>query len=415
MSIGYACLLYGAGVPKFKSCVLKNATPEKLRELIKHNLSILAEILDYNAGNNIRLFRLSSDIIPFASHPVNDLRWWEEFFEEFSLLGGKIRSTGQRVSMHPGQYTVINSPDSEVVERAIKDIEYHHRFLKALGTDQTSKIVLHVGGIYGDKSLALLRFAETYKKLAPEIKERLIIENDEKSYTFADVLNLSAELGFPVVFDNLHHRLNPSFKGKSEAELIALCAKTWKTEDGTPKIHYSQQDPSGKKGAHSPSIATSEFLGFYHALGEDKPDIMLEVKDKNRSAIKCLLLTAPNPSLKALEAEWARYKYLVLSYSQAHYLRIRRAFGQRTITPRIFYSSVEEALSLEETIGNQSNAAEHVWGYFKKISTPKEKSHFQELLQAYQAGNLPFTKLKAFLWKMTLKYDEKFLLKSYYF
>ena len=120
--IGYACLALAVPDTGFKSCIMKNATDEKLRELISHNLSSLENLVDYNIRNNIMLFRISSDIIPFGSSPVNQLEWWNIFKEDFSRIKKKIINSGMRISMHPGQYTVLNSPDEGIVSRAIEDL-----------------------------------------------------------------------------------------------------------------------------------------------------------------------------------------------------------------------------------------------------------------------------------------------------
>ena len=160
MSIGYACLNIGTPNTNIRSVMQRNATPEKLTEVTAHNLAALEKMIDYNIANDIRLYRISSDLIPFGSSPVNALDWPEIHKEAFERIGAKIRKSGMRVSLHPGQYTVLNSPTEDVVERAIADLIYHDKILTALGTDTTNKIVLHVGGIYGDKEAALDRFAD---------------------------------------------------------------------------------------------------------------------------------------------------------------------------------------------------------------------------------------------------------------
>jgi UV DNA damage endonuclease len=293
MNIGYACLALGVPGTDFRRCMQKNANDERLIELIAHNLNSLETIFDYNIKNKIKLFRISSDLIPFASSPVNMLPWWDLFEIQLSLIGDKLKMGGLRVSMHPGQYTVLNSPDESVVKRAVDDLNYHAKVLDALKTGPESKIVLHVGGIYGDKVQAIKRFKENYLSLDPSIKKRLVIENDDKAYTIEDVVRIGNDLGIPVVFDNLHHRVNPPKNVSDEViadeyTWIAKAGKTWKDADGRQKIHYSQQEPMKRQGAHSATIHTDEFLVFYHSIKMKKIDVMLEVKDKNLSAVKCL-------------------------------------------------------------------------------------------------------------------------------
>ena len=293
MRIGYACLTVGVPNTTLRGCQLKNASEEKLTELIQHNLTSLENIISYNDVNNIRLFRISSNGIPFGSSPVNTLQWRNLFHEKLSHLGSSIREAGIRVSMHPGQYTVLNSPDKQVAKRAIEDLAYHASFFDSLAVDFTSKIILHVGGVYGDKKTAVTRFSERHKDLDGSIKRRLVIENDDKSYHIGDVLELGSSLGIPVVYDNLHNKLNCCDPAKDDYYWIAQCSSSWGPEDGTQKVHYSQQDWQKSAGSHSQSITVAEFLGFFADLGKYTPDIMLEVKDKNLSAIKCINCTTP--------------------------------------------------------------------------------------------------------------------------
>jgi UV DNA damage endonuclease len=192
--------------------------------------------------------------------------------------------------MHPGQYTVLNSPDQAVSQRAAEDLIYHASVLDALGTGPECKIVLHTGGVYGDKEKAMQRFADHYLKLDPAVKRRLVIENDDKSYTASDVLLLGRKLEIPVVYDNLHNRINPGSSFMDDAGWIGEARKTWKKRDGRQKIHYSQQAEGKHPGSHSGTIEADEFLAFFNELKTKDIDVMLEVKDKNLSAVKCLNL-----------------------------------------------------------------------------------------------------------------------------
>jgi len=134
----------------------------------------------------------------------------------------------------------------------------------------------------------MVRFIDNYHILDPSIKKRLVIENDDKLYTIDDVLSIGHELHIPVVFDNLHHEINPPSTKKSEFQRIDECSKTWRKKDGNQKIHYSQQNPKKRPGAHSESIEIQTFLDFIKELNRENIDIMLEVKDKNLSAINCI-------------------------------------------------------------------------------------------------------------------------------
>ncbi len=416
MRIGYACLALAVPGTELKSCILKNASPERLRALIHENLQALERMVAYTIENGSRMYRISSDIIPFASSPVNTVPWAEEFASRLEAIGRQIREGGVRVSMHPGQYTVLNSPHEATVQSSVLELAYHARFLDALGVDAGSKIILHVGGAYGDKPAAMERFAAQYAMLAPAIKRRLVLENDDRIYTIAEVLDLSARLGIPAVFDNLHHAANPSPDKRSDAEWIAACARTWREQDGMPKIHYSQADPSKKLGAHSQSINVDAFASFVDALPAPKPDIMLEVKDKNISALKCMLCMADKGPIGALEREWGRNKYRVLEHSQRHYQQIRALLKDKKAFPaRAFYQLVEDALAQPILPGSAANAAEHVWGYFKETASPAQNNAFHARLKQYLAGQATLLQVKKPLQALAKAQGQAYLLESYYF
>jgi len=287
MNIGYACLLVDVLNTKLRTCNLKNATEEKFKELISNNLNSLNNMIDYNIENNIHLFRISSDIIPFGSNQINKLKWWNIFEKEFEIIGKKLKENNIRVSMHPGQYTVLNSIKEDVVKRAIEDLLYHVRVLDALKTDKTSKIILHIGGVYNDKEESIKRFIKVVKKLPKQIKNRLVIENDDKNYTIDEVYFISEKTKLPIVFDIFHHQINNNDNKKSINDWIIKCSKTWNKNDGNPKIHYSEQNINKQKGSHSETIDVEKFIEFYKNL-PISVDIMLEVKDKNISAVKCI-------------------------------------------------------------------------------------------------------------------------------
>ena len=235
MSIGYACLNIGTPNTNIRSVMQRNATPEKLTEVTTHNLAALEKMIDYNRKNNIRLFRISSDLIPFGSSPVNALPWWDIHAEAFQHIGAKIQKSSMRVSFHPGQYTVLNSPDEDVVARAILDLAYHAKMLECLGVDNQHKIVLHVGGIYGDKKEALERFEQNFRRLPEAVRNRLIIENDDRLYNIEDVLTLAHRLHVPAVYDNLHHAINPPPSGGTDPYWIAEGKKLGKQRTATRK------------------------------------------------------------------------------------------------------------------------------------------------------------------------------------
>jgi UV DNA damage endonuclease len=294
--IGYACintLLPSSG----RTARLINASPERILELGRANLLALRDILQWNVEHDIHLFRICSGIIPFGSHPVNQIEWWKELSAELNMAGQVVREGHLRVSMHPGQYTVLNSPRQTVVENSIAELVYHARLLDALGTGAAHKIVLHAGGVYGDKTASMQRFASIVERLPHAVQRRLVLENDETNYSLADVLSLSASTGLPVVFDVFHHDWNPSLEGETLLGLIERAGNTWQPADGRQKLHYSDQWIGKPPGSHATSIDIDAFAAFYHQVQGRPLDIMLEVKDKEQSVLQ---LYKHFPELRAL-------------------------------------------------------------------------------------------------------------------
>ncbi|PKM52029.1 MAG: UV DNA damage repair endonuclease UvsE [Firmicutes bacterium HGW-Firmicutes-7] len=416
MSIGYACLAVGVINTELKNCIIKNASNDKLLALIDYNLKSLENMIDYNGRNNIKLFRISSSLIPFGSSEVNNLFWRDIFSDQLKKIGDKIRNSEMRVSMHPGQYTVLNSPKIDVVNRAIDDLNYHAQVLDSFGLNPAHKIVLHIGGVYNEKERAIRSFITNFNGLDEKVKQRVVLENDDKSYNITDVLEIGTCLNAPVVFDNLHHEINSNNQRKSDYDWIRECRKTWKKKDGVQKIHYSQQNLLKKPGSHSSTIRINEFLHFYEGLETKDIDIMLEVKDKNLSAIKCINCTTQQGKIKVLELEWRKYKYKILENSPLHYLEIRKLLRNKDQYPAIdFYNLLESALENEMSVGNSINAAQHIWGYFKDVASEKEKKLFLKSIEGYIEGKTSLKAIKNILWRMTVQYNEAYLLDSLYF
>jgi UV DNA damage endonuclease len=282
--IGYACVNTQLPPPN-RTCRLSHATPERIVELARENLAALETILHWNAEHGITLFRIASETIPFGSHEVNALRWWEILQPELKRTGKFIRQYAIRVSMHPGQFTVLNSLRDDVVEKSLAELEYHTRFLDSLGVGSDHKIIVHLGGVFGDKNKSLQRFADNFRRLSLSAQKRLLLENDEKCYNIAEVIALAQQLKIPAVFDVFHHEWNPSYGKRPLREVIELAISTWRIKDGRPKLHYSNQWKGKLPGSHSQSVDIRAFKKFYDMIADLEIDIMLEVKDKERSVL----------------------------------------------------------------------------------------------------------------------------------
>jgi UV DNA damage endonuclease len=293
MKIGYPCINLRIGCRSDRTFRLKSWSPERFRETVGNNLWCLKRILEFNASNNILFFRISSDLIPFASHPVCDVAWHDEYADEFSTIGMFIRDHSMRISMHPDQFIVLNTPRDDVLERSIRELEYHADVLDLLGMDATAKIQLHIGGAYGDKESAITCFIERYEALDQRIRRRLVIENDDTIYTLEDCLRVHSRTGVPVLFDTLHHSLNPS--GMTVPDAVRLAGETWGRKDGILMVDYSTHLPGGSRRRHANTIEILHFISFLDETSPYDFDIMLEIKDKEASAITAIAGAVSDP------------------------------------------------------------------------------------------------------------------------
>lgn len=296
--IGYACVNMSIGATTNKTCRLDSCNDKRLRELIASNLAGMKTIIEWNIKKGIRLYRMSSVVIPFASHDVNKLAWWDEYRDNIVDIGKIIKSSGIRVSMHPGQYVNINSPNMEVVNSSIRELEYHAKFMDILGLDNTHRIILHIGGSYGDKNTSIKRFIDVYGTLSESIRSRLIIENDDKTYNVWDLLSVSSRTGIPVVFDVLHHQVNNSGReeDKDIRSIFEQCFSTWSAGSSVgngmniciPKIHFSTQRPNARYGVHADAVDINLLMEIYCEFIDCNFDIMLETKNKEISVLKAM-------------------------------------------------------------------------------------------------------------------------------
>jgi UV DNA damage endonuclease len=284
LRLGYACV--NTRLPSSARTVrLANATPERLLELAAVNLDALEAILRWNEEHGIRVFRVTSNLIPLASHAVNTLAWWDELDERFAALGGLVARSGARLSTHPGQYTVLSSQNESVVAAAAAELDYHDRLLSALRLDRSHRIVLHVGSGAADPDAAVRRFSAAFARLSPGAQARLVLENDER-WPLDAVLELAAPLGLPVVFDAFHHELAPSLGGLGLRGAVLAAAETWHAGDGRQEVHFSTQEPGKRLGAHAETLDLDAFEAFAERVGDLPLDCVLEVKDKEQSVLR---------------------------------------------------------------------------------------------------------------------------------
>ena len=296
--LGYACTNVTLSCTTGRTLRLANLSEERAAEVIAENLATLINVLRWNLEQGIHFFRLASSIIPLASHEAFTLDWRTRFAPELAKIRTFVEDNDLRLSMHPGQYTVLNSLQPEVVHKAVRELEYHASFLEAVDPAQGT-MTLHVGGAYGDKTAALARFAVNFTQLSPTAQRRLTLENDDRIFTAGEVLGLCQQLGVPLIFDFWHHKLNPTAHTWDDGldTLLPQIVNTW--GERVPKFHLSSARGLGT--AHADLIEPVDFGQVEHFLGSfggDKPyDLMLEAK------LKDVALLTLRQNVAALSAE----------------------------------------------------------------------------------------------------------------
>ena len=295
MKIGYPCINLTLKNPCSSTFRLKSFSEKRFNETVKNNLNHLLKILKFNLNNNILFFRVSSDIIPFASHPICKIDWDHIFKTELNEIGEFIKENNMRISMHPDQFVILNSKNEKIIENSVRELQYHSKVLESMNLPHNAKIQIHIGGVYEDKRTSKERFIKTFMNLEENLKKRIIIENDDRSYALKDCLDINEKTGIPIVFDTLHHEcLN---NNETIQEALTSATYTWKyILDGHPIIDYSSQSIGGRKGKHTKTIDKTHFISCYKELikfSKNKSmvvDIMLEIKDKENSALLALEL-----------------------------------------------------------------------------------------------------------------------------
>jgi UV DNA damage endonuclease len=293
MRIGYPCINRTLGCRGGRTFRLSSYSEKRLLDTATSNIACLKQILEWNLQNHILFFRITSDLIPFASHPVCTVPWQKHLGDELAQIGRFISGSGIRISMHPDQFIVLNSQDEKIVERSIAELFYHADIIDLMGLGSTAKIQLHGGGLYDNPPESMVRFVRRYDRLDPLIRRHLVLENDEQRFTAADCLSIHEQTGIPVLFDVFHHRCHN--QGEGIREMLPRIGETWQPSDGTMMIDYSSQHPTKRRGSHAEQIDLDDFRIFLETSRPHNMDIMLEIKDKEKSALAAVSLAKGDP------------------------------------------------------------------------------------------------------------------------
>lgn len=266
----------------------KNERLEKLIDITAQNIENTFRALHYNVGQQIPLYRMSSSMVPLATHPEVEFDYIQIFRERFKELGDFIKKHQLRVSFHPNQFTLFTSDKAHITDNAVTDMEYHYNILQAMGIENQSVINIHVGGAYGNKELAINRFYENITKLPLHIKKQMTLENDDKTYNTSETLMVCLKEGIPFVFDYHHHLAN--LCPEPLEHLILKIYSTWEKTNLNPKIHISSPKSEKEFRAHSDYISVDFIKSFFElakSLGKDI-DIMIEAKKKDLALLRLM-------------------------------------------------------------------------------------------------------------------------------
>ena len=260
-----------------------------ISEITLKNAYDLETLLHWNEQHDIKFFRLSSDICPWASEfDMNTMKDIKEIKRVLARAGAYAQAHSHRLTSHPGQFNVLCSPKPNVVERSITDLTIHGTIFDWLGLPRSpyAKINIHLGGAYGDKEGSMKRFCEAFQRLPDCVKTRLTVENDDKAsmYSVKDLYHGVHEvIGIPIVFDYHHHKFCTG--DLTERAALELAMSTW-PDDVVPVVHYSesraieQEDPKLKPQAHS------DYVYDYIDTYGNKVDVMVEAKAKELAVKK---------------------------------------------------------------------------------------------------------------------------------
>ena len=292
MNLGYACINTGLSANK----IMTNRTMRRktfeakgldyVSELALANVKDLETIVKWNNEHRIKLFRLSSQIFPWSDdYKLSDLKDDAEICDRMFNIGNIATQAGQRLTLHPGPYNCLASPNQKVVEKTIRELNCHSEQFNMMGFEPSpyNKINIHVGGAYGDKEATLKRFCMNFYSLRDDTQKRLVIENDDSpnEYSVYDLYyGVYKEIGIPITFDYFHHKFNTG--NLTEEEALKMAARTW-PEGVTQCCHYSESrrkeklDESIRPQAHSDIIYDK--IDTYGL----EPDIVIEAKLKEQA------------------------------------------------------------------------------------------------------------------------------------
>jgi UV DNA damage endonuclease len=294
--LGYACInteLEKFNVLTSRTLKLKTANErgiDYITRLATENVSDLLKILIFNEAHGIRFYRITSCLFPHLGNPkLQGSNYGMDFVkEQLKNIGQFATAHGHRLTMHPGQFVQLGSPNEHVVAQSIVDLINHAQIFKymKLKPSDGSVLIIHGGGTFGDRQQALNRWRDNFNKLPEDVRQYIVLENDENSYGVDHLLPFCEELGIPFCLDIFHNKISKD-RVPITKKLIRRIFGTWNRRGIVPKMHVSEQQPGLKRGAHSKTMDRIPlYLLRLPSMFNTALDIMLEVKDKQESVFR---------------------------------------------------------------------------------------------------------------------------------
>ena len=294
-NLGYACInmTLGSQKPKIttnRSMIKRTFLSEGVKyssELALQNTRDLIEIIKWNHKNGFKLFRMTSNLIPWSSEfPLSSMPDYRKISILLNGAGTLAEKYGQRITSHPGPFNVLVSPNDKVVQNTITDLSIHGEIFDLMGLSRThyNKINIHCNGVYGDKQSAMDRFCKNFELLPESVKTRLTVENDDKAsmYSVKDLMYIHKRIGIPIVFDYHHHKFCTG--DLSEQEALELALSTW-PKGITPIVHYSESKMLHEGNEKLKPQAHSDYINTLPDTYGNDVDIMVEAKVKELSIL----------------------------------------------------------------------------------------------------------------------------------
>ena len=262
------------------------------------SLAYLRDIFLYLQSQNIKMYRMSSDLAPYLTHPQLPQfhRQIEECGPELAAVGQMARDLQLRLSFHAPAHVLLNTPDPQRLQQSLATLQGLAAILDGMDLGPEAVIVIHVGGHYHRHQEAREAFVRGFQQLAPAVQNRLALEHDDRRFDVNDILWIHQRTGLRLIFDALHHQIyNPHHIPAAQA--LAACLATWPPAQ-RPKIHFSTpatemvRDRRGvphppRLNRHSHYINPFQFIDFLRSLPPMRPfDIMLEAKARDLALLQ---------------------------------------------------------------------------------------------------------------------------------